>query len=222
MARAENSARPLRSERALPTFLHPEPRLTWSRTGRPTLRGLTVAVRATRAESGLAVRRPCWTICGITWRLARDRVALSAADDAAMGAIVEGPATDPVWVARSRDAGISSARALPASTRRAGMAVSLCRGREVLVFTGIHSRVSRTPQQPKSSDRSDGSSSCGPAAGGRRLGGVRADRVARAAGHGHLIDGQPASNRPGGPPHPRGVAAHGAIERRSYLVGRGT
>ena len=87
-------------------------------TLRPTLTGLMVAVTAPLAESALAVRLPCWTICGSTSRQIFWLAFLVTDVDA--GRAAESVA-EPVSTVRSRDAGRSSATALPASTRRADM-----------------------------------------------------------------------------------------------------
>ena len=103
---------------AVPTFFQELPLSCWRMTLRPTLTGLILAVMAALAELALAVLAPCWTIWGsasseMLWEAAlrTDDVAAEAAESVA----------EPDSVVMSRDAGRSSARALPTSTRRADM-----------------------------------------------------------------------------------------------------
>jgi len=103
---------------ATPTFFQELPLRCWRMTLRPTLTGLMVAVMAALAELALAVPRPCWTIWGSASSEMRWEAAFSTDDVSAEAAE---SVAEPDSVVMSRDAGISSARALPASTRRADM-----------------------------------------------------------------------------------------------------
>ena len=85
---------------------------------RPTLTGLMVATTAPLALSALAVFLPCWTICGRVSTEIRCLAALRT-DDVAVVSAASVAETDSVIM--SRDAGINSAMALPANTRRADM-----------------------------------------------------------------------------------------------------